>query len=149
MQRGSGNSPAPCNIGRVFNLDAITMLDVLYEIERLGKIKINRTAGLDVIHILDNSTIEQFDAKLQQYKSTAESYHAQTTQTNSEQETNYHVTFVDADGNATTKSFERIEATKRGKLLYNQITQALDSMGHAISEQEKRQILMDVLKNLC
>ena len=40
---------APCNIGRVFNLDSITMLDTLYKIERLGLIKINRTAGLDVI----------------------------------------------------------------------------------------------------
>ncbi len=42
---------APCNIGRVFNLDSITMLDVLYRIEKLGLIKINRTAGLDVINI--------------------------------------------------------------------------------------------------
>ena len=40
---------APCNIGRVFNLDSITMLDGLYRIEKLGLIKINRTAGLDVI----------------------------------------------------------------------------------------------------
>ena len=39
----------PCNIGRVFNLDSITMLDVLYRIEKLGLIRINRTAGLDVI----------------------------------------------------------------------------------------------------
>ena len=39
----------PCNIGRIFNLDSITMLDGLYRIEKLGKIKINRTAGLDVI----------------------------------------------------------------------------------------------------
>lgn len=42
---------APCNIGKVFNLDSITMLDVLYRIEKLGLIKINRTAGLDVITI--------------------------------------------------------------------------------------------------
>ena len=40
---------APCNIGRVFNLDSITMLDALYRIEKMGLIKINRTAGLDVI----------------------------------------------------------------------------------------------------
>ncbi len=40
---------APYNIGKVFNLDSITMLDVLYKIEKLGQIKINRTAGLDVI----------------------------------------------------------------------------------------------------
>ncbi len=45
---------APCNIGKTFNLDAITMLDVLYKVERLNKIKINRTSGLDVIRILDD-----------------------------------------------------------------------------------------------
>lgn len=45
---------APCNIGHVFNLDAITMLDILYQVEQLGEIKINRTAGLDVIRILRN-----------------------------------------------------------------------------------------------
>lgn len=40
---------SPKNIGRVFNLDSITMLDALYRIEKIGLIKINRTAGLDVI----------------------------------------------------------------------------------------------------
>lgn len=44
---------APMNIGRVFNLDAITMLDALYRIEKLGAIRINRTAGLDVIRIIE------------------------------------------------------------------------------------------------
>lgn len=47
---------APCNIGRIFNLDSITMLEILYRIERLGEIKIIRTAGLDVIHILNAPT---------------------------------------------------------------------------------------------
>lgn len=42
---------SPCNIGKVFNLDAITMLDILHLIENLGMIKIIRTAGLDVIHL--------------------------------------------------------------------------------------------------
>lgn len=45
---------APKNIGRVFNLDSITMLDVLYRIEKLGLIKINRTAGLDVITLQED-----------------------------------------------------------------------------------------------
>lgn len=42
---------APKNIGRVFNLDAITMLDILHSIEKTGEIKIIRTAGLDIIHL--------------------------------------------------------------------------------------------------
>lgn len=49
---------APCNIGRVFNLDAITMLDVLYQIEQLGEVKINRTAGLDVVRIINDPTFQ-------------------------------------------------------------------------------------------
>lgn len=49
---------APCNIGKTFNLDAITMLDVLYQVERIGQIKINRTAGLDVIYILEDITFQ-------------------------------------------------------------------------------------------
>ena len=53
---------APCNIGKVFNLDSITMFDVLYRIEKLGLIKITRTAGLDVINIQTNlSSIECVD----------------------------------------------------------------------------------------
>ncbi len=59
---------APCNIGRVFNLDSIAMLDVLYRIEKLGLIKINRTAGLDVITIKENlnffDCVERFYASI-------------------------------------------------------------------------------------
>ena len=40
-----------CNTGKVSNLDAITMLDILHDIENMGMIKIIRTAGLDVIHL--------------------------------------------------------------------------------------------------
>ena len=42
---------SPRNIGRVFNLDSIAMLEALYSVERLGLAKISRTAGLDVISI--------------------------------------------------------------------------------------------------
>ena len=63
---------APCNIGRVFNLDSIAMLDVLYRIEKLGKIKINRTAGLDVINIQDDLTyldcVDQYYAAIDEEK---------------------------------------------------------------------------------
>ena len=45
---------AQCNIGRIFNLDAIAMLDVLHEVELRGLLKIIRTAGLDVIELLED-----------------------------------------------------------------------------------------------
>lgn len=49
---------APCNIGRVFNLDAITILDILHNVESAGIIKIIRTAGLDVIYINEKLSFE-------------------------------------------------------------------------------------------
>lgn len=61
---------APCNIGKIFNLDSITLLDVLYRIEKLGLIKITRTAGLDVITVQENleffTCAERFYASLEE-----------------------------------------------------------------------------------
>lgn len=53
----------PCNIGKVFNLDAITMLDILHEIESIGMLKIIRTAGLDVVHLNRKMTFDECVAK--------------------------------------------------------------------------------------
>lgn len=39
------------NAGKAFNLDIISLTALLYKIELLGHIKVNRTAGLDVINI--------------------------------------------------------------------------------------------------
>lgn len=58
-------SHAPCNIGKIFNLDTIALMEVLYQVEGLGQIKIVRTAGLDIIQILPQnlsfwSCVEQY-----------------------------------------------------------------------------------------
>jgi len=39
------------NAGKVFNLDIISLIALLYKIQLMGLIKVNRTAGLDVINI--------------------------------------------------------------------------------------------------
>lgn len=39
------------NIGKVYNLDSVALLELLHKIEKIGELKIIRTAGLDVIHI--------------------------------------------------------------------------------------------------
>lgn len=50
---------AKCNIGRIFNLDAITMLEVLHRIEKIGELKIIRTAGLDIIRLTNQRTFQE------------------------------------------------------------------------------------------
>jgi len=44
---------APSNIGKVFNLDSITLLEVLHHAERTGLLRIVRTAGLDYIKLIE------------------------------------------------------------------------------------------------
>lgn len=62
---------APCNIGKVFNLDAISMLDLLRVVEKLGEVKIIRTAGLDIIRILSdkdfNACVEMYYSSLNEH----------------------------------------------------------------------------------
>lgn len=48
-----------CNIGKIYNLDAITLLELLHKVEQLGEIKIIRTAGLDVIKLSNNYTFNE------------------------------------------------------------------------------------------
>ena len=61
----------------------------------------------------------------------------------------YQISFTDDNGDVITKRFDKVEGTGKGRLLYNQVTAALDSMGRSISDQEKRQILMEILKKIC
>lgn len=98
----------------------------------------------------DDNTHVRFTKNITRYKETAEKYHSQTEQnTDTDSDNNYQVTFIDDKGVTTTKRFNRVEITKRGNLLLNAITSDIESMGHSITEQEKRQILMEVLKKLC
>lgn len=41
------------NIGRIFNLDAVALLELLHKIELLHEVQVIRTAGLDVVRILN------------------------------------------------------------------------------------------------
>lgn len=91
-----------------------------------------------------------FIRNLKRYKQTAEEFHSiQEKVFDTEIANTYEVSFSDDQGNRVTKRFDKVEETGRGKLLHNQITAAIESMGRAISDQEKRQILMEILKDLC
>ena len=52
------------NAGKIFSLDVIALTEMLYELQKLGYIKVNRTAGLDVIKLNDGLT---FDSVVKAY----------------------------------------------------------------------------------
>jgi len=67
----------------------------------------------------------------------------------SEKSNIYKLSFTGEDGIETIKTFDKATYSDRGKLLYNEIANAIDEMGRSITEQEKRQILMELLEKLC
>ena len=97
----------------------------------------------------DDGTHDLFTQKLLQYKTTAESFVSEKKIETAKSTSEYQVTYVDDSGASVTKRFDKVEFSKRGKLLFNQINASLEAMGHSISEQEKRQILMEIIKKLC
>ena len=82
-------------------------------------------------------------------KKTAKDFHSSVVAETINETSNYQIIFADESGVSTTRRFDKVNVSGRGKLLFNQITASLDAMGHSISEQEKRQVLMEVLKKLC
>lgn len=97
----------------------------------------------------DENTPILFGEQLKEYKETAEAFNG-STDTKIGSNTNvYSLTYIDSGGKAVTKRFGKVEQSKRGKLLMNSLLADIESMGHSISEQEKRQILMEVLKKIC
>ena len=100
----------------------------------------------------NDRTLDTCIENLQRHKKTAEAFRSEVSATSQDQppEGNaYQVTFASSDGVLETRRFERVSTSNRGKLLLNKITADLDSFGQAVTEAEKRQILMEVLKKLC
>lgn len=97
----------------------------------------------------EEKTVTEFEERLREYKETAEKFSGETLTEIGEDISAYSLTYIDDTGKTVTKRFDRVEQSKRGNLLMNSLLADIESMGHAISEQEKRQILMEVLKKLC
>lgn len=97
----------------------------------------------------DSATINRFFSNVDKYKKTASEFVSEEVVKDIQGISSYQISYVDSTGATVTKRFDKIEVSSRSKLLYNQIMASLDAMGRSISEQEKRQILMEVLKELC
>ena len=97
----------------------------------------------------DDGTVDRFKESLETYKKTAEEFQSGEVECEDSTASAYEIRFRSDDGSSEVKRFDRVETSKRGQLLYNSILSEIDSMGYSISEQEKRQILMDILKGMC
>ena len=96
-----------------------------------------------------DTILNNFIISLKEFKETIEKFDSQSDQHVSKKGKQYKIVTVDGNGEETTKSFDRIEYSRRAELLYRDITGAIADMGQSITEQEKRQVLFEILESLC
>jgi hypothetical protein len=130
------------NENRILSLMSSVTNDEYAFVQRLAK-------AVTSLRIEDwnGNTITVFLRDLRQFKDTVESYNS-ARQVAAEQGA-YKITFTDNGGNEVTKSFAKAKYSKKAVLLLREIESSLDEMGQAITEQEKRQVLMELLQKLC
>lgn len=97
----------------------------------------------------NSSSVEVFAKGVLAFKQTVETYNNNKHDNVNSSKESYKFVFTDDKGKVTTRIFERVEYSNRAKLLYNDITGAIEDMGQSINEQEKRQILIEILEGLC
>jgi hypothetical protein len=94
-------------------------------------------------------TIAVFLRDLRAYKETVEDYNHKRESGASSASDVYRIVFTNSSGKEVVKTFNKTEYSSRAKVLFNDITTSLDEMGQSITEQEKRQVLIELLEKLC
>jgi len=95
------------------------------------------------------STIDVFLERLKDFKKNIEEHDRCGVADQMHGAKKYTVIFSDDTGVDVIKTFNKAEYSSNAKLLLNEMITSLDEMGEAITKQEKRQVLMELLEKLC
>lgn len=95
----------------------------------------------------NEQTLKRYFETLKRFVRTAENFKSDSTE-NVNIALNSQLQFGDSDGKIKTRNFEKVEVSPRGRLLFNKVTADIEAMGLSISLAEKRQVLLEILKNL-
>lgn len=95
-------------------------------------------------------SLNQFCNGLKNFYISINSYNSEIHINNESHKTNVSkLSFIDDNGNEVIRVFEKKERSKKANLLYGDITGAIEDIGQSVSAQEKRQVLIDILEQLC
>lgn len=139
-------------LSHVFDGSKAKILQLFQSVTNDHKIFVERIAkaatGLRIDDWKDH-TIDEFLKTMNEFKKAIEVYDRKSAAGVNTAQNGYKLAFVDLTGRETVKQFARVEYGPRGKLLKSEIDVALEEMGQALSEDEKRQILMEILEKMC
>ena len=134
----------PNNENSILSMISTITNDEQMFIERLAKAVI----GLR-IDDWNSSNVDEYKTNLEKIKNMITDFDTSEQNNSNSINNKCKLVFSDDSGNEITRVIDKVECGKMAQLLYNDITSAIDEMGQAISEQEKRQVLIEVLKELC
>lgn len=97
----------------------------------------------------NTKTVTDFLCELRTFKKTVEDYQRKRGDDVSNTSDMYRIIFTDSSGNEVVKTFNKTAYSSRAKILLNDIATSIEEMGQSITEQEKRQVLMELLEKLC
>lgn len=99
-----------------------------------------------------DQTFSDFKAKIEMYRKTATDFTPKNYVEDTETDdvlNGYEFTFLNEQGKKAKKRFDKIDYSPRAKLLRNSLLANIDAMGQSISEQEKRQVIAEILQKYC
>lgn len=96
----------------------------------------------------NSDTVDVFLRDIQNFKKTVEDFDARK-ETEAIGSASYEIIFTDTKGKKIPKRFDKTVYSERAKLLLNEMESHLDEYTQSITEQEKRQVLIELLEKLC
>ena len=88
-----------------------------------------------------------FEGTIQSVKKQIDSYDADQ-RNNARTASGYKLVYTDEDGNEVVRQFDMVNSSARVKMMYNDLTSQIEEYGQAVSVEEKRQVLFNILKEL-
>lgn len=95
----------------------------------------------------DNITIDSYNISIKKFKDNIETYNNKIKEQGKKTEF-YKLSYTDASGNETFKTFERKEYSPQAKLLYSDAEAMMQEYGESLTAEEKRQVLVDIINKV-
>ncbi len=114
--------------------------------ERVSLMRLAKSVVSLRIEDWDDALYDRFFEGLESFLAEVNSYDEGADETGMSSQA---ITFISSEGGEQVRVFEAVEYSPRARLLKNQIINSIDEMGQSISKEEKRQVVFEVLKELC
>jgi hypothetical protein len=131
------------NENRILNLLSSVGNDESAFVQRLAK----AVSGLR-IEEWTSGTIDSFYKELLAFKETVDDFNNKKS-SESVSSAEYRIVFKDIDGKETVRVFDKADYNETAELMFGEVSRVVDEYNQSLTEQEKRQVIMDVLERLC